>query len=336
MKVFKLHILPILLSIAIIVVGGGTIFFAMRFGFSFQNRIITHDIADAGALYSPERQKKLTETTMWSQFESYYPKNFINGKPGDDVTDESYRILANIDEEASLLARFFLGHLTTEPYDVTVDLSNARYAVADQDTSYADSDKEEGADNGTPAVFVDNCIVSFDTEGEKYSLRLIYMDYSNISFIEFENLGEYEYTVSDVNASYRIVSGETEDLFRGAKDSFTTESLLYDPNIIVEIMNQTFGYYIFDETESLMRFESYRFHKPISYFLAMYGMLGNLRTDPPEYVKSNLSLYINTYTPQITYTDGYIYISYQNIDGKGGMILKYSVADKCITGMAVN
>lgn len=329
MKTFKLHVLPILLSIAIIVVGGGAIFFAMRFGFSFQNRIITHNIADAGTLYSPEKQKKLTETVMWSQFEKSDPKSFVNGKPDGTVTDEVYQILENIEEEASLLARFYLGRLTTEPDDVTVDISEARYAAIDTLNIY-------GVDTGISEVFVDNCIISFDVEGEKYSLRLIYMDRSNISFFEFENLKEQDYTVYDINTAYRIVSGEAEDLYRGAKDSFTADSLLNDPNIIMEIMNRTFDYYMFDKLESFMRFESYRFQEPISYFLAMYGTLGNYKDEPPEYIKGNLALYINTYTPQITYTDGYIYLNYQDVDGKGGMMLKYSVADRCITGMAVN
>lgn len=336
MKTFKLHILPVLLALLIIALGCSLLFFAMHFGFSFQDRIIVRSNPDAGVLSSDEIPPKLTDLYWWQMFEKADKKSLANGVSADDTDDETYKVLSSAEEDVSLLSRYFLGHITVDESDVTVDLSSARYAVVDISETY----EIYGEDSYIiRSIVVDGCVVSFDNEGEKYKLRYAYNNMGELIFFEFENLKEKEYTSDDVNSAYKYISSELSYMQSDMDSSRSPYTLLYDQSIIRRITSTYSGIHYDDYVEAVYDDPAnfnWRFERPISYFLALYGFTYNPYNTSTAYVKSNLAMYMSTFPAQTVYSDGCIYISCGVIDGKSGVMLKYSVADKCITGVAIN
>ncbi len=341
MKTFKRHVLPVMFALIIIALCGGAMFVAMRFGFNFQNQVVAHDLPSSGTLYSAKDKQDLTDTVFWSTFKSADKKKFVNDMPEDSVADDDMKILGNVKADAVTLARFFLGRMTTYSKEISVDLSEASYAIKDIEYIIEATDEatnDDGTKQNPHVIFIDNCIVSFDTVKEKYVLRYAYNRSSELMFFEIESLSDQECTANEVNSAYQNLLTESKNLYEGNDQSsyrFTADTLLYNPNIIWYIENQFAGDDVIDEYSSLMKFESYRFDYPISYFLAMYSWLGNNREEQPETTKKTLSVCINFYPPDVKYSDGYIYINMGSVDGPSGIRLKYSVSDRCITGMCV-
>lgn len=312
---FKLHVLPPLLALLIVVSGGGIMFAVMNIGFSFQNRVITHDVPDGGMIYSVRSKESL---------DNMYPWSWFNGEKSVPASEEEYYSLKYIEAEVALIARYFLGR----PYemDCTVDWSDARCDAFTHAVLHKDQEEE------SIVRCVDRCRVTFDSDGASFDVRFAFLDYFDLIYFEVNRTdtdGKREFTVDEVNEAYRLVMSSCKSV---EGNSILLYNLLYNENIQYSFND---SYVILENAyEASDIWISYFEYQPIEYFLCAYTLAGANRKIPPDNTKSTISYFLSNHEPTASYYDGSIYITWNDTTGVE-LTLRYSIADKCITGMAV-
>lgn len=331
-SIFKIHVMPILLALLIVVLGGGIMFFVMSFGFGFENRVIEHDRPDGGIIYTENTCAPLTEISPWA--DCFDEKE---AKPVNSVEDSEGQ--EELELEAARLARYYLGR--AKELDVTADLSDAVVTTKRFNFDYGYIINKVNVAYEYIKCY-DNCLVTFESDKKTVRVRFAFHGYagledicSDLVFFEIDDTSDNNLSAENVNTAYKTLL-ESVKTVSHYKD-FTSNLVYEDYPNMTAIDDGNSDKLVFDVTETLSDTQI------IEYFLISYSLSYNERTTDPLLSRDNIVFFITGCDYSVSYHDGEIYVTWnmQSDDtssnvSASGLTLKYSVAEGHIVGMALN